>query len=178
MMDVTLNKEEPTLTETTVAQLNRLHHLDWLRVLLILGVFLFHAVHPFDAVDWHIKNDGQSLILSAIMLVGLYPWGLPLFFLIAGAGSQFALRRRSGRQYAGERVYRLLIPFIVGSILLTPFQEYLEVLSKGIYSGSFSGFLPHMLAERRFGLDMLSPRVFGNWGRANRSAYKKMHIKL
>ena len=35
----------------------RLHYLDWLRVLLILGVFLYHAVHPFDsAVDWHIKN--------------------------------------------------------------------------------------------------------------------------
>lgn len=53
------------------------------------------------------------------MLVFLFPCGLPLFFLVAGAGSRFALRRRSGAQYAKERVYRLLIPFIVGSLFVT-----------------------------------------------------------
>jgi len=26
----------------------RLHYLDWLQVLAVLGVFLFHAGHPFD----------------------------------------------------------------------------------------------------------------------------------
>ncbi|MDX1436213.1 MAG: acyltransferase family protein [Anaerolineales bacterium] len=152
------------IDDSTAAPQTRLYYLDWLRVLLILGVFLFHAVHPFDAIDWHIKNEEQSVLLSAIMLVLLYPWGLPLFFLVAGAGSRFALRRRSGKQYAIERVYRLLIPFIVGAILLTPFQEYLEVLNKGTYEGSFTAFLPEMIAQRRLGLDMLSPRVFGNWG--------------
>jgi peptidoglycan/LPS O-acetylase OafA/YrhL len=34
----------------------RLHYLDWLRVLAILMVFLFHAVHPFDFGEWHVKN--------------------------------------------------------------------------------------------------------------------------
>jgi len=30
---------------------DRLYYLDWLRVLAIFGVFLYHAVHPFDAGD-------------------------------------------------------------------------------------------------------------------------------
>ena len=34
----------------------RLHYLDWLQVLAVLTVFMFHAVHPFDYLDWHIKN--------------------------------------------------------------------------------------------------------------------------
>ena len=39
----------------------RLHYLDWLRVTLILGVFLYHALHPFDeTIDWHIKNDSRA----------------------------------------------------------------------------------------------------------------------
>ena len=43
------------MTVTDVAQSSaiksvRLHYLDWLRVLLILGVFMFHALHPFDAL--------------------------------------------------------------------------------------------------------------------------------
>jgi len=36
----------------------RLHHLDWLQVIAVLGVFLFHAVQPFDSlVEWNIKNQ-------------------------------------------------------------------------------------------------------------------------
>jgi peptidoglycan/LPS O-acetylase OafA/YrhL len=91
------------------------------------------------------------------------PWGMPLFFLIAGAASRFALRRRSNRQYIRERVTRLLIPFIVGSILLSPLQAYLEALHKGNYQGSFPSFIPEMLADWTSG-NLLTPGVFGRWG--------------
>lgn len=125
----------------------RLHYLDWLRVLLILGVFLYHALHPFDStIEWHIKNDEQSIFVM-IFLILILPWGLPLFFLVAGAGSRFSLRRRSNRQYIRERVFRLAIPFVVGSIVLTPFQKYLEALHKGTYEGSFAGYLPEMWGD-------------------------------
>jgi glucan biosynthesis protein C len=98
----------------------RLHYLDWLRVILILGVFVYHAVSPFRAgMDWHITNPERSVTLT-VFLVWIWPWALPLFFLVAGAASLFALRRRSNRQYVTERVTRLLIPFVVGSILLSP----------------------------------------------------------
>jgi peptidoglycan/LPS O-acetylase OafA/YrhL len=124
----------------------RLYYLDWLRVLLILGVFLYHALHPFDAtIGWHIKNDEQS-VLVMVFLILLLPWGLPLFFLVAGAGSRFSLRRRSNRQFVRERVLRLAVPFVVGSALLTPVQLYLEALHKGEYAGGFFGYLPEMVA--------------------------------
>jgi peptidoglycan/LPS O-acetylase OafA/YrhL len=141
----------------------RLYYLDWLRVILILGVFLFHALHPFDALlDWHIKNAEQSGAVTAILLL-IGPWGMPLFFLVAGAASKFALRRRSNRQYISERVTRLLIPFIVGTILLAPFQRYLEALHKDTFQGSFLNFLPEWLARSFSGM-RFSPGEFGAWG--------------
>jgi peptidoglycan/LPS O-acetylase OafA/YrhL len=141
----------------------RLYYLDWLRVILIFGVFLYHALHPFVAMlPWHIKNAEQSDAVTVFLLL-VYPWGIPLFFLVAGAGSKFALRRRSNRQYIRERVTRLLIPFIVGSILLTPLQEYLEALHKGNFQGSFLSFIPEMLAES-FSGNLLTPLVFSRWG--------------
>jgi peptidoglycan/LPS O-acetylase OafA/YrhL len=141
----------------------RLYYLDWLRVILIFGVFLFHAVHPFDALlDWHIKNAEKSGAITAILLL-IGPWGMPLFFLVAGAASKFALRRRSNRQYIGERVSRLLIPFIVGTILLSPFQRYLEALHKGTFQGSFLSFIPEWLARSTSGI-RFSPAEFGDWG--------------
>jgi peptidoglycan/LPS O-acetylase OafA/YrhL len=143
----------------------RLYYLDWLRVVLILGVFLYHAVSPFRPPElpaWHIMNDEGSLV---VMIAGLMsnPWAMPLFFLIAGAASRFALRRRSNRKYILERVSRLFIPLVVGSILLTPIQSYLEALSWGSFTGSFWSYLPVLLAKK-VSRTAFSPTVFGQWG--------------
>jgi len=141
----------------------RLYYLDWLRIILILGVFLTHVVKPFDPLmGWHINNAEKSVGVMTFLLL-LNPWGLPLFFLVAGAASKFALRRRSNRQFIRERVTRLLIPFIVGAILLTPIQKYFEALHQGTYQGSFLSFIPVMLTKSISG-NLLTPLVFGRWG--------------
>ncbi len=142
----------------------RLHYLDWLRVLAILMVFLFHGVHPFDFGDWQVKNVDQSEILT-IALLFLSMWGMPFFFLVAGASSWFALQRRTAHQYISERFYRLLIPFFVGSILFSPIEytcENLNKIQRGLQT-SFQGFLsvfstfnPLLLRFPGF-----SPRWFG-----------------
>jgi peptidoglycan/LPS O-acetylase OafA/YrhL len=137
----------------------RLHYLDWLRVLAILGVFLFHAVHPFDESDWTIKNAELSMTVTAFLGL-LFPWGMPFFFLIAGVGSCFALRRRSAGQFAAERFQRLLIPFIVGCILLSPIMLYFQwkhVGLRGLWQGPFWQYV--LLHRAGF-----SPRWFGEIG--------------
>jgi glucan biosynthesis protein C len=159
-MSFSSSNSKPNLRE---GKSKRLYYLDWLRVILILGVFLFHALHPFDALlGWHIKNEELSGAITAILLL-IGPWGMPLFFLVAGAASLFALRRRSNRQFISERVTRLLIPFIVGTILLAPFQRYLEALHKGTFEGSFLNFIPEWLARSTTGM-RFSPGEFGDWG--------------
>jgi peptidoglycan/LPS O-acetylase OafA/YrhL len=120
----------------------RLHYLDWLQVIAILGVFLFHAVHPFDDLyPWHIKNEEPSLLVN--FFVGFFgAWGMPFFFLMAGATSWFSLRHRSAGRYLQERVTRLLIPFLVGSFFLTPIQAYFELTHKEWWpADSFLSFL-------------------------------------
>ena len=137
----------------------RLHYIDWLRVIAILMVFLFHAVHPFDLGDWHIKNVEQSMALTAVLVL-LSLWGMPFFFLMAGAGSWFALQRRSPRQYIDERFKRLLIPFVVGAISLMPVMLYFEWThwtAKGEWHISFLEFV----TDRNVGF---SPRWFGALG--------------
>jgi glucan biosynthesis protein C len=134
----------------------RLYYIDWLRVLAILGVFLFHAGRPFDAFPWEINNAEQSLF-ATIVFVFFLPWGMPLFFFLSGAGTWFALRRRTARQYAVERVQRLLIPFVVGCLLLTPIQLYfqwLHAVQVGVFAGTFwEGILTRTI--------QIGPRFFG-----------------
>lgn len=135
---------------------NRLHYLDWLRVIAILGVFLYHAIHPFDLTDWHIKNAELSLPLTALLLF-FSPWGMPLFFLVAGTGTWFALRHRTARQYVSERCQRLLIPFMFGCLLLTPLMLYLEWTHKvqtGVWHNTFQAFLSNRAVP-------IGPQIFG-----------------
>ena len=125
----------------------RLHYLDWLRVIAILMVFLFHAVHVFDFGGWQIKNAEQSEILT-IVLTLLSLWGMPFFFLVAGAASWFALQRRTPRQYVMERFKRLLIPYVVGTLLFSPLQYRWWWLNTVLVRGltwSFQEFLANEL---------------------------------
>ncbi len=144
----------------------RLHYLDWLRVIAILMVFLFHSVHPFDFFDWEIKNRDQSEIIT-IILVLLNLWGLQFFFMIAGTASWFALRHRTPRQYITERVNRLLIPFIAGTIMFSPLEYYLSWanrIQRGEFSISFWEFLGSVLPcfnPLRLGYPGFSPRWIG-----------------
>lgn len=138
-MDV---NNEPNKT-TVVPAKTRIYYLDWLRVLAILMVFLFHAMHVFDFGGWQIKNAEQSEIITIILTL-LSLWGMPFFFLIAGTASWFALQHRTARQYASERFKRLLIPFVIGALLFSPIQYYLEWMNLtqlGILSVSFPEFL-------------------------------------
>lgn len=147
----------------------RLHYLDWLQVLAVLGVFLFHAVHPFDDIaDWHIKNVEKSIL--ATFFVGYFNlWGMPFFFLMAGATSWFSLRRRTAGRYVRERVSRLLIPFIIGALVLTPFQAYFELRHKGWWQGdSLIEFILSSEARSYFYTEYhqltFGPEIFGRIG--------------
>jgi peptidoglycan/LPS O-acetylase OafA/YrhL len=157
--------EQQASTEKTA----RLHYLDWLQVLAILGVFLFHAVHPFDDLfPWHIKNAEPSLLAN--FFIGFFgSWGMPFFFFMAGATSWFSLRRRTAGRYVRERITRLLIPYLVGAFFLTPIQAYFELTHKGWWQAdSFPSFLFSPEARSFFFTTVhpleIGPTIFGRLG--------------
>jgi peptidoglycan/LPS O-acetylase OafA/YrhL len=158
--------EMMTSPEKASSKPTRLHYIDWLRVLATLGVFLYHAARPFDIQDWMLKNEERSALVTVVFVIFLGSWGMPLFFLMAGAGSQFALRRRTGRQFASERVKRLVIPFIVGSVLLTSFQVYIEWVHHGWHEGPFLTFIPAFIESLPGPAlsELLRPTVFEAYG--------------
>ena len=101
----------------------RRHELDWLRVFAVLLLIYFHSARPFDFGDFYVKNGQLSKGFDAFTLF-VDIWFMPLFFFIAGAASFYALKKRSGKQYAGERAKRLLVPFVFGSIVIAAPQVY------------------------------------------------------
>lgn len=122
----------------------RRYDLDWLRVLAVLLLLYFHTAAVFyqgDLGEFYIRNARLSQVMNGFVLF-VHQWHMPLFFLISGAGTWFALSYRSTKQYVQERCQRLFTPFVFGTLVLVPPQVYLRLLSNSTYSQSYWQFYP------------------------------------
>jgi len=123
----------------------RRYDLDWLRVLGIMSVFIFHSIRFFNIEDWHVKNlVTHASIETMVEFMGF--WMMPLIFLISGAGFYFALkdaRLRSAGIFLKDKVLRLFVPLVVNIFSLVILQVYFERVSHNQFSGSLLEFLPH-----------------------------------
>jgi len=120
----------------------RLLHLDWLRVLAMGCIFLFHNQRPYDFDDWHIKNAVLSQA-SAWYVEFFNLWMMPLFFVLSSAAIYYSLRARTPGQFVRERFLRIAVPWLgLGVLVFGPIQVYMERLTHGDFSGDFIAFLP------------------------------------
>lgn len=119
----------------------RQYYIDWLRIILIISVFLFHTGMIFVSWEWHVKNDVLYGGALRYLMSFLHTWRMPLLFMISGAGTFFALRGLSPSGYLAERSKRLLVPLAAGIFLLVPVQVYIEKINS--YTSLYS-FYPHM----------------------------------
>lgn len=129
--------EEPAyhhLSETTLDRTQRVpareqparrrYELDWLRVMIIVGAMVFHAVYEVETYFPRVRSE----TLIQLGLVFAIQWGLPALFLIAGASAWLSLTHRTGRQFLVERVVHLLVPFTVCVLTVIPITLYLAAL--------------------------------------------------
>jgi len=123
----------------------RRYDLDWLRILAVLAIIVFHCTRPFDTGDWNIKNPVTYAAIDVWKEFAL-TWGMPLILLISGASVFFALEKVGGGKYLKGICARLLLPLLVGIFTHVALQIYVERLSKGEFSGSFWQFYPHYFA--------------------------------
>ena len=121
---------------------SRRYDLDWLRVLTILTVFIFHSGRFFDHGDWHVKNPAAYLGMD-IWTAFLANWMMPLIFVISGASLYYALAKGGVGKFVKDKFLRLGVPLLAGVFTHAALMVYLERLTHGQFSGSFWQFLPH-----------------------------------
>ncbi|MGC9779538.1 MAG: acyltransferase [Candidatus Heimdallarchaeota archaeon] len=140
----------------TFTELERRYDLNWLRVITILIVFVYHCTKFFDSDLFNIKNDPADFVSGTVPLINykilantsyLTAIGLPLFFIIAGMSTFYALgymekKEIKTRKYVLLRFIRLIVPYIIGMFTFSALLVYLEWTNKGYISSSFFGFYP------------------------------------
>lgn len=126
------------------SQPERRYDLDWLRVLAVLVLIYFHTAAIFYSGplgEFYIRND-QSSREMGLFISFIHQWHIPLFFLLSGAATWFALGHRTGTEYVINRFQRLFIPFLFGTLVLVPPQIYCRLLSYSDYQESYFRFYP------------------------------------
>jgi glucans biosynthesis protein C len=132
--------------DRTMTNTQRTHYLDWLRVLLILTVFVFHSQRFFDKGDWQIKN-AQTYLGSQLVTDFLSTWMMPTIFVVSGVAVFLALAKRRPGQFVLERSLRLGVPLAIGILTHVALQNYLERVTHQGYTGTFWQFYPDYLAR-------------------------------
>ncbi len=138
----------------------RRYDFDWLRVLLILTVLVFHSMRFFNLEDWGMKN-ATTYLLAEVLVIFISRWLMPVMFLISGIATFYALGTRRASRFVKDRSLRLLVPLLVGLFTHIPLQGYLAQVSQNQYSGSFWQWYSSMFN----GLDGLGG--FFNWPRGH-----------
>jgi len=118
----------------------RRNDLDWMRVLLILSVFIYHSARPFQGGDWHVFDVTSSGFESIFGFMVL--WMLPAIFVVSAAGIWYSLGYQKAGRFIWGKVLRLFVPLVLGAFILSPHQVYLERLTHGQFSGSFFQWFP------------------------------------
>jgi hypothetical protein len=132
----------PAGGETTTARgAVRLYYLDWLRVLAILTVFVYHSTRFFNLEDWHVKNPTWYPAVE-VWNVFAGTWMMPLIFVISGASLFYAVGKGGAGKFVKDKTLRLLVPLLVGVFTHASLQVYLERLTHGQFSGTYFQFLP------------------------------------
>ncbi len=130
-------------SESKSTKPERQYYIDWLRLIAVFLLFFFHTARIFDPREmFYAQSDSPSPVLYDTFIRSLNPWHMSLFFLLAGASTYYALRRRSGSQYIRERFKRLFIPFVFGVLVLIPPQSYIGLLQHSDYSKSYFSWFP------------------------------------
>jgi peptidoglycan/LPS O-acetylase OafA/YrhL len=120
-----------------------------LRALVVLGLVFFHAALVFSPDDdFYVKNRQTTAVVTVVAGLGVV-WAMPLLFLVAGLGARYSLRRRGPAGYTRERLLRLGVPLVFGTLVLCPLPQWLRLRAADPgYDESYGHFWLRFLTVR------------------------------
>jgi glucan biosynthesis protein C len=128
-----------------MARQERRHDVDWVRVLALLLLIIYHCViafQPWAQLLLFIQN-GESLESLWPLMALINVWRIPILFYISGMGVWFSMQRRDWKQLLAERSKRILLPLVFGFFLVCPISVYIGLTYYDL-GGAYAPNLGHL----------------------------------
>lgn len=121
----------------------RKHWMDNLRWVTVLLVLFYHVIYFYNnkGVFGGIGGFGpypEVPQYQDIVMYILYPWFMPLLFILAGISARYALEKKSAGEWFKARTRKLLVPGTIGLFVLHWITGYFNTaIARG--TGIFDG---------------------------------------
>ena len=97
----------------------RKHWIDNLRWVTVLLVLFYHVIYfynnkgVFGGIGGFGEYPAHPQYQDVVMYL-LYPWFMPLLFLLAGISARYALQKQTAKEWLRARTRKLLVPGTIG----------------------------------------------------------------
>ncbi|QHI38979.1 Glucans biosynthesis protein C [Kordia antarctica] len=117
----------------------RIHSLDSLRAIMMLLGILLHSAVTYNVTDhgevWNLKDPESTHIATDFLVLLIHSFRMPIFFLIAGFFGAMLFYERKPFKMIQNRVSRIVFPFVVFLLILTPILGFVFRYSNFAFSG-------------------------------------------
>ena len=108
----------------------RKHYLDNIRWLTVVLVVFYHVLYMYNAEGvagglgkiTHLQVQYYDLYLNFV-----YPWLMPILFIVSGITSRLYLESHSNREFIRSRTAKLLVPSTIGLFVFQFIQGYINM---------------------------------------------------
>ncbi len=116
----------------------RKHYIDNIRWITVVLVVIYHVFYMYNAegiLGGLGKITGLSVQYYDAFMYLVYPWFMPVLFLIAGISSRLYLAGHTDRDYVRSRTGKLLVPSTIGLFAFQFIQGYVSMSIGGGFEG-------------------------------------------
>lgn len=114
--------------------IERRKYLDNIRVICILLVVIFHVIDIFNSAGSIVHYNAPGIAALDTIGYAVYPWFMAILFAVSGAAAKYSLEKRGIRGFIRERTKKLLLPFIVYMLTLSPLTAAFSFSSQNAWS--------------------------------------------
>lgn len=127
--------------------------IDWLRVIAIFLLLVYHVAIPFQPwgamIGFITSNETWETLWLPMTMLNV--WRIPLLFFVSGMGVYFAIQSRTLKALFIERSRRIFLPYLFGIFAIVPIHMAILFASYGMqpsynYSPAHLWFLGNIFA--------------------------------
>ncbi len=123
----------------------RKHYLDNIRWITVVIVVIYHVLYMYNS-EGVLGGLGKITNLTVQYYDAyqylVYPWIMPVLFIVSGISARLYLERHSDREFIKSRTLKLLVPSTIGLLVFQFIQGYVSMSLGGGFEGLAAAGVP------------------------------------
>ena len=123
----------------------RKYYLDNIRWITVVIVVFYHVLYMYNA-EGILGGLGKITNLTSqpydIFMYFVYPWFMPVLFIVAGISSRLFLERHTDKEFVKSRTRKLLVPSTIGLFAFQFIQGYVSMSLGTAFTDLAAGGVP------------------------------------